>query len=218
MKPHLKMTKYFKMVVTIAIMYALPLLAKPELILNYKILLLMAVAAILFLTQPEMSFKEAKEKQKTDRNSIFMILGAAVISQVTAVIEWGYFRQNPNHFGFLTIFGFLLLAGGAVFRIWSIKTLGRFFTATVQIKEGHQIVKTGPYALVRHPSYLGSYAAMLGSAIFLEAFIGTLVTVVFMFFAYKIRIEAEETALTESLGESYRDYQKTTKKMIPLLW
>ena len=70
----------------------------------------------------------------------------------------------------------------------------------------------------RHPSYLGSLVAIIGSAIFLEAPVGVLVSTVGMMIAYKLRIDAEETALENAFGDAYRSYQQTTKRLIPCVW
>src|SRR5687768_6527971 len=51
--------------------------------------------------------------------------------------------------------GLAVFAAGLSIRVWSIRTLGRFFIYTVRVEEGHSVVDTGPYSAVRHPSYTG---------------------------------------------------------------
>lgn len=55
-----------------------------------------------------------------------------------------------------------LVVAGIALRRWSVATLGRFFTTTVEIQPDHQVIETGPYALVRHPSYLGGLLSVVG--------------------------------------------------------
>ena len=200
--------------------YVLPLLGNRELLLNIKIFFLVAVYTILFLTQPDVSIKDTRRSSKTDRYSVIVILVAAALSQIVMVIEWGYFNNKLKVFEYWLwpLTGFIFLVSGTIFRIWSIQTLGRFFTATVQLKEGHQIVKTGPYAFVRHPSYLGSHVAIIGSGLFLQTTIGTLFAAFIMYLAYRLRIRVEEQALVKAFGVQYTEYQRSTKRLIPLLW
>ena len=114
--------------------------------------------------------------------------------------------------------GMTLILAGVGIRIWAIRTLGAFFTATVQIKGEHRLVREGPYRLVRHPSYLGAFMATLGCAILLQSWVGLLLAAALMLLAYSIRIKVEEEALIQAFGGQYTAFQQEAKKMIPFLW
>ncbi|GJE88939.1 isoprenylcysteine carboxylmethyltransferase family protein [Phanerochaete sordida] len=58
----------------------------------------------------------------------------------------------------------LVVAGGSL-RMWCYRTLGRHFTFQVTILEGHKLVTSGPYAVVRHPSYTGGCAMIVGASL-----------------------------------------------------
>ena len=60
------------------------------------------------------------------------------------------------------LFGTTLVATGGLIRWWCFRTLGRFFTFEVSLLKEHQLVKTGPYAIVRHPSYTGIFLQFIG--------------------------------------------------------
>ena len=60
------------------------------------------------------------------------------------------------------------MAGGAI-RGWCHQTLGRFFTWEVAVRDGHQLVTSGPYAIVRHPSYTGWLLLMAGNFMLLTS-------------------------------------------------
>ena len=214
------MKKALTIIVSIILFYIFPLSGNPSLIISYKIFILMIFSATIFTTQPALSIKEAEEKKNTDKNSIFLILLAGAISQIISVIEWGYFPKELSslaHSIFASI-GLLMMIGGILFRNWSIQTLGKFFTATVQIKDNQRIITSGPYGIVRHPSYLGAYVAIVGSTIFVESIIGFIIAAVGMGYAYKVRIQAEEETLLNGFGNEYRDYQMHTWKLIPCVW
>ncbi len=210
-----------KLVFTVTFIFLLniaPLLAKPELILHYKTLVLVVAAACLWLSQPGFSTAEAKRDKKSDRCSILVILVMISISVVAAVVEWAYWDKAKEISPYYTIAGALLLTLGIAIRVWAIQTLGKHFTATVTLTDGHQLVKSGPYQWVRHPSYLGAFMAILGSAVFLNAGWASLVAVVSMTFAYYLRIGVEEKMLSEYFGEQYLAYSKHTKRIIPFIW
>lgn len=61
--------------------------------------------------------------------------------------------------------GLLLVALGLAFAVWSRRSLGRNWSSSVTIKEGHELVRTGPYAFFRHPMYVGIGTALLGTTI-----------------------------------------------------
>lgn len=214
------MTKASSIVVVILLFYVLPLLGKAGLVLHPQILILVAACSLLFWTQPAISLNEADAQKEIDKNSVFVILIATALSQITAVVEWAYFHDQSLLIQKSTLIsiGLALLIGGISLRLWAILTLGRYFTATVQVRDGQKIVTTGPYAIVRHPSYLGAYVAILGSAIFLQAQIGFVVSALLMFLAYRFRIQTEEQVLVGAYGEVYQDYQLRTRRMIPFVW
>lgn len=201
----------------LALGYGLPLCLRPELLLHYKILFLMAAAVAVFLTQPGFEMKDAEQSRDKDRNSVLLILGLSVLAVAAPIVEWGYFHPERHHAHWVGLGAVLVLAGTGL-RIWAIQVLGRHFTATVQIQTAHQLVQHGPFALVRHPSYLGVLLTAMGSAILLEAWWGLLIGLIALLYAYSVRIRAEELALAEALGPQYVDYQQRTKRLIPGIW
>ncbi len=198
--------------------YVLPLIAKPDLLLNWQVIFLALVCSVLFATQPRLSIAESKEKKATDRNTIWLIILVSCIGQIASLIEWAYLPQGVNtHSAFISL-GICLLVGGTAFRLYAIYILGKYFSSTVQIKEGHKIIASGPYKILRHPSYTGAYIAMLGSAIFLQSLIGILIFGIGMLFVYHLRIKTEEQTLTKNFKEEYLNYCSHTYKMFPLVW
>src|ERR1700761_1780631 len=62
-------------------------------------------------------------------------------------------------------YGLCMVILGGLFRLWAQNSLGRFFTFEVTIKPDHKLITTGPYSLVRHPSYLGFIIMKAGLSI-----------------------------------------------------
>jgi len=202
----------------IALGIVLPLVGRLEGLLDIRIILLTLASAMVFLTQPAPLPTEAREQAGTDKHSFWWITVMSLLSLHVPLIEWAYFHDMKTVYAWSFPIGVGILLLSIIFRIWAIRTLGRFFTATVQIVEGHQVIQTGPYAIVRHPSYTGAYLSYLGTGIMLEAWLGLLFAIVAMGIAYYQRITAEEETLRSHFGEAYIAYSKKTKRLIPFLF
>lgn len=210
-----------KLVFTITFILLLnfaPLLGKPALMLHYKSVLLAIAAACLWLSQPAFSTEEAKRDKSSDRSSILVILIMTSVSVVAAVSEWAYSLNAVEYSFSVTVLGALLLIGGISIRVWAIQTLGKHFTATVTLTDGHRLVTSGPYRWVRHPSYLGAFMAIIGCAVFLNAPWATVIAALSMTIAYYLRIGVEEKMLIEYFGPQYQEYIKRSKRIIPFIW
>jgi len=68
---------------------------------------------------------------------------------------------------FPVVMGSILMTAGGVLRQWCYRTLNKFFTYHLSIQGNHQLVTTGPYAYVRHPSYTGGAMSILGGLLVL---------------------------------------------------
>lgn len=110
--------------------------------------------------------------------------------------------------------GLILAAAGAILCIYSRFLLGRNWSATVQLKQGHELIQAGPYRLIRHPIYTGFLLLFLGNAVMVGDWRGLLaVAIVFASFWRKLRLE--EKWLAERFGQAYQTYRSHTKALIP---
>jgi protein-S-isoprenylcysteine O-methyltransferase Ste14 len=113
--------------------------------------------------------------------------------------------------------GVALTIAGLVLAITARLFLGGNWSATVTIKKGHTLVRRGPYALVRHPIYSGILLAILGTALAIgevRALVGG--SLVFLILAHKINLE--ERFMMEQFGDSYEEYRRNVKALIPFVW
>jgi protein-S-isoprenylcysteine O-methyltransferase Ste14 len=114
--------------------------------------------------------------------------------------------------------GLVVLWAAFALRIWSFRTLGRYFTFDVQTSADQTIVTTGPYRFVRHPGYSALLLAaiagglLMGNWLSLVVFVGAVTT------ALVVRITVEERALQQDVGTAYRPYAATHKRLVPYLW
>ena len=111
--------------------------------------------------------------------------------------------------------GVTLMLGGLALRWRANAVLGRFYTSTLRLAEGQQIVRAGPYRLVRHPGYGGVLLLWVGAGLASQnwAVAGIILTV--MSFTYAYRIRSEESMLLTAFGEGYRHYMACTWRLVP---
>jgi protein-S-isoprenylcysteine O-methyltransferase Ste14 len=120
--------------------------------------------------------------------------------------------------GWLTWVGVAIMISGIVFRQYAISTLGKFFTSTIQIKKDHELIQTGPYRYIRHPSYLGILIMTLGLGIALANWISLILCIVLPTIGLMQRIKFEEKELEQHFGKQYQDYMKNTWRVIPYIY
>jgi protein-S-isoprenylcysteine O-methyltransferase Ste14 len=114
--------------------------------------------------------------------------------------------------------GIVVMLGGLVLRGWSIKTLGDYFTGMVMVSSDQPVITTGPYRLLRHPSYTGLLLACAGVGLAAANWVAVAAMVLLPLAAVLWRIHAEENALLATLGERYRAYADQHKRLVPLIW
>jgi protein-S-isoprenylcysteine O-methyltransferase Ste14 len=111
----------------------------------------------------------------------------------------------------------LLTIVGLVFALWSRFTIGRNWSAVVTIKQDHELIRRGPYAIVRHPIYCGFLVALTGTAIE-RGTIGAFAGVAILAIIFHFKSELEEKFMIERFGDAYRKYRMEVSGMIPFLW
>ncbi len=114
--------------------------------------------------------------------------------------------------------GFGLFAAGCAMLTWSM-LVNPFFEKTVRIQteHGHEVITTGPYAIVRHPGYLGLVGWMLGTPMMLAS-AWSLVPALVAIVGIVIRTALEDRTLRREL-EGYATYAATVRcRLIPYIW
>ncbi len=119
---------------------------------------------------------------------------------------------------FFGMVGALLALLGVAFAIWARVTLGRNWSGNLAtVKENHQLMQSGPYAIVRHPIYTGFFFAMLGTA-FAVGMVASYLGVLLALVAFLARINIEEQVMTQEFLDVYPNYRKKVKALIPFIW
>lgn len=110
----------------------------------------------------------------------------------------------------------LVTAAGMLFTVWARVHLGRNWSGVVTIKEGHELIDTGPYALVRHPIYTGLLVAIFGSAMARSEWRGALAVLISLAALWH-KLRLEERWMSERFGEQYAAYRRRVPALIPFL-
>lgn len=175
-------------------------------------------AVTLQVLQPKVAYKKTADTASDDRGSAFGILAGTSLGMAGGLVDF-FSRPElaPQPLSLWTLGGTLLIATATALRLWSIRTLGRWFTGLVQVVPGQQVVDTGPYRHVRHPSYTAIITSFFGSALLFRSVWGAALTVGLVLPVYLYRIRVEERLLLERLGDAYRKYQARTGALLPRL-
>ncbi len=112
--------------------------------------------------------------------------------------------------------GLGITACGIAFAVWARFALGRNWSGEVTIKEEHELVRGGPYALVRHPIYSGILLGLLGTAGYFGEVRGLIAFALF-FSGWWLKSRAEEALMIEQFGDEYRQYRREVKALIPFV-
>lgn len=122
----------------------------------------------------------------------------------------------PNS-AIVLVVGFALASAGIGFAIWARRQLGGNWSGTIQLKEHHTLVTSGPYGIVRHPIYSGITLLVIGSAIFAGNISGLIAIGCVIIFSL-MRIFAENKLMLKTFGKRYSEYSKSVKAYIPAVW
>lgn len=114
--------------------------------------------------------------------------------------------------------GTALLASGSLLRRHCWRMLGASFTGDVRARPDQQVVTRGAYAILRHPSYTGGILMNTGIGVALGSWASALLLAVTSFAVYGYRIAVEERALLAAIGEPYREFMSTRKRLIPFVY
>lgn len=122
-------------------------------------------------------------------------------------------RFLPAHLP-LQLTGLVVTIAGCLFAIWARIALGSNWSGRATVKAGHELIVTGPYALVRHPIYTGLLVAALGTGLAtgkMRCVVGFMLIILALF----IKISQEECLMVQTFPHAYPAYRRRVKALIP---
>ncbi len=146
----------------------------------------------------------------------FICLIAIVLLSTTRIpLSWLYLQLWPVGFWPFWL-GAAVTIAGLLFAVWAREHLGRNWSRSVTIKQGHELITIGPYAVVRHPIYTGILTGLLGCAIAISQVRGFIGFALF-FLAFWIKLRMEEQWMYSHFGAAYATYTHQTAALVPYL-
>jgi len=144
-----------------------------------------------------------------------------LIALVGGVLMSGYFFRGtwfdmpilpPNRS--MQLAGFFITVAGCLFAAVARLTLGANWSGRATVKENHELIRTGPYALARHPIYTGFLLALVGSLIAVPRWCGVAGFFV-VIAALVLKMTQEERLMMQTFPQAYPEYRKRVKAIIP---
>jgi protein-S-isoprenylcysteine O-methyltransferase Ste14 len=180
------------------------------------------VAWILFYLYWQIMASRTKATQRIEpvasrimRVSIFLI-AIVLLLPFRIPLPWLYLQLWPAGYGPFWL-GAAITIAGLLFAVWARAHLGRNWSSSVTIKQGHELIVTGPYSVVRNPIYTGILTGFLGMAIAIGQVRG-FITVVLILFAYWTKLRMEDRWMRSQFGEMYAEYARRTAALVPYLF
>lgn len=160
--------------------------------------------------------------QKRDRGSIVGV----VLQGLSYAFVWG--ARRPMSTPILSagkvveIVLSVIAVAAAILSVWivmaAVKTLGKEWSITARVVEGHKLATEGPYCFVRHPIYTGMLGMLLATGLAMSYWQGLLPGLVVFFIGTVIRVRSEERLLRETFGQEFEAYIRRVPALVPGLY
>jgi protein-S-isoprenylcysteine O-methyltransferase Ste14 len=139
-----------------------------------------------------------------------------LLSTTWIPLPWLYLPLWPT--GLLPFWlGAAVTIAGLLFAVWAREHLGKNWSRSVTIKENHELITSGPYAMVRHPIYTGILAGFLGTTIALSQVRGVIAFVLILLVLWA-KFRMEEQWMRSQFGETYAAYSQKTAALVPYIF
>lgn len=138
----------------------------------------------------------------------FLLLGAAFGTLFFAAMQP---PRGPVVAGFVFTFAGLLLA------LWARAAIGRNWSGSIALKERHELVQRGPYAVVRHPIYSAILLMYLGTALAV-GHAATLVGFAVVLASFVLKLQREEDLMRRTFPDAYPAYERRVKRLVPFIY
>lgn len=183
--------------------------------LYFFVLLLMPVVDTVLIRAQR---RQGHPHRVVDRRSLFVLwffLAAGLVAAAgLRTITAGWIQLARP---LLAAVAVALMLLGMLLRWAAMITLGRFFSAHVEIAAEQPLVTTGLYRHVRHPAYAGIILVAIGIGVTYENWISLLAVTAMVVLGVANRVRIEEKALREYYGAAYEAYYRSTKRFLPFI-
>jgi protein-S-isoprenylcysteine O-methyltransferase Ste14 len=182
----------------------------------YHIAVLLWIPFILYWIVSARKLKTVKRREAVHERLMYMIpviVGYMMLftDKLTYTALGDRFLNVNEAIG---VAGVAITAAGVGLAIWARWHIGANWSGTVTVKEGHELITSGPYRAVRHPIYTGIILATAGAALALGEIRGP-IALLLILAAFYAKARREERYMVAEFGETYREYKKHTGMLVP---
>ena len=183
--------------------------------LNFVIVGFVVFGAIFLL----MAKRSRDKTRKADQRSIIAIF----VQALAFAIAWAIVRKPFTPFlpidwraqYFVAAIIVLLVLASLVLVTAAVRTLGKQWSLQARVLEHHELIRRGPYRIVRHPIYTGMFGMLIASSLVHGHWLGLVIASVVYYLGTVIRIRSEEKLLREQFGSQYDEYAREVPAFIP---
>jgi protein-S-isoprenylcysteine O-methyltransferase Ste14 len=191
--------------------------------LTLKILFMIGFVSAFIIRSPHQ--RENKENKvavdrKTAQEKVLLVLvfiGMVILPLVYVFSPW---LSVADYHSIVWIgYSGAVCFGVALWLFWrSHNDLGKNWSPTLEVREGHTLVTNGVYQKIRHPMYTATWLWCVAQALLLPNWVAGLAGIISFGILYVLRISNEEQMMLEQFGEEYKAYMQRTKRLVPYLF
>jgi protein-S-isoprenylcysteine O-methyltransferase len=150
------------------------------------------------------------------RYGIPVVIGFYLMFSMKLDILWLQHRILPRSEA-LDISAILITIVGMLFAVWARVYLGRNWSSAPMVREQHELIRSGPYRVVRHPIYTGILLAMIGTFL-ASGKVRGLLAVLFVWIGWTIKSRIEEEFMMRTFGAQYEEYRTNHRCPVSAAW
>ncbi len=159
-----------------------------------------------------------REREPWSQRLVFLLIFAASCDLLMhsaarfGILNYRFVPLQP----WIEWLGVALTAAGIAFAIWARNHIGKYWSASVSLREGHQLIRSGPYARIRHPIYSGMLLAAAGTVLWVGR-CGALLLLGVALIAVVVKARWEEALLAGEFGPAFDEHRRRTGFLLPRL-
>lgn len=127
------------------------------------------------------------------------------------------FTADHSRMEWICVVGGAVTVSGVALAVWARLNMGALWSSSITLKDDHKLIRSGPFALVRHPIYAGLVFATVGGIMQSQTLLGTVAGLVVVSLIL-LKLRREEGFLLAEFGDAYKRYAAETAGMLPFVW
>ena len=147
--------------------------------------------------------------------TLTFLIAIILLSTTRIPFPWLYLQVWPTGIWPFWL-GVALTVCGLLFAVWAREHLGKNWSRSVTLKQDHELITSGPYALVRHPIYTGVLTGFLGSVV-AEGQVRSLIALALVSLVLFAKLRLEEQWMRSHFGDSYGAYAQRVAALVPFI-